>query len=319
MSPILFAQIEPTTRCNFTCGFCVGRTMRQGDLPWAAFEGFLAAHPRLRHVELQGEGEPLLHRRFFDMAAAARARGIAVSLITNGSLLDEAMVERLLAAGITSIHVSMESADPAEFRRIRGGKFAKVRDGLALLARRRREMALERPVIGLAVTVLKDTLEAIHGIYDLYVALGLDGGIVAQPLQTMPAYARAYDPAMAARVLGQEEAPRFAAVRAALRRQAPVRRAEDFFYSALFAGFDPARHACPWLARGAYLGADGAVAGCCFMKDGGVAPGGQADERRAALVAAMEAGTVPAPCAGCGTARAIAAARQSSVLPAVSR
>src|SRR5437868_464777 len=78
LSHIRFAQIEPTTRCNFTCGFCAGRYMPQRDLTWDDFQTFLAAHPALRHVELQGEGEPLLHPLFFDMVAACRARGILI-------------------------------------------------------------------------------------------------------------------------------------------------------------------------------------------------------------------------------------------------
>ncbi len=168
MSRITHAQIEPTTRCNFTCGFCAGRAMAQGDLDWDDFVRFLDTHPDLTHVELQGEGEPMLHPRFFDMVGACRARGIRVGLITNGSLLSTDRVERLLAADIGSIHVSIESNDPVQFEAIRGGKFAKVRDGLARLAERRRARSLDRPAIGLTVTVLKDTIDAVAGIVALY-------------------------------------------------------------------------------------------------------------------------------------------------------
>lgn len=309
---VTFAQIEPTTRCNFTCGFCAGRSMEQRDLDWTAFRNFLVAHPDLRHVELQGEGEPLLHPRFFDMLAACKARGIRVSLITNGSLLSPERIERLLDAGVGSIHVSIESADPARFQAIRGGKFRKVKDGLALLIQRRRERGVAEPLVGLAVTVLKSTIAGLDDVARLYLELGLDGGVVAQQLQPMPVYSRHYDAAMAGEVLGADETRKFTGVRAALARHMPVPRAEGFFYYALFEGFDPRRDTCPWLARGAYLDAGGGITGCCFMKDEADATHDPAAAvaRRAALRDTLEQGEVPAACAGCGTAESIALNRR---------
>lgn len=310
---VTFAQIEPTTRCNFTCGFCAGRSMAQRDLDWTAFRNFLFAHPHLRHIELQGEGEPLLHPRFFDMVASARARGIRVSLITNGSLLSAERVERLLDAGVGSIHVSIESADPTRFQAIRGGKFQKVKDGLSLLIARRRERALTEPVVGLAVTVLKSTIGGLDDVARLYLELGLDGGIVAQPLQPMPVYSRHYDAAMTDEVLTKGDAGTLADLRAAFAEHMPVRRAEDFFYRALFEGFDPARDNCPWLERGAYLDAGGGIAGCCFMKDqaGMCRDPGDAAIRRTALHDALARGDVPKDCAGCHTAASIVRERRS--------
>jgi len=320
MRPIRFAQIEPTTRCNYVCGFCAGRHMPQRDLAWEDFERFLATHPDLRHVELQGEGEPLLHPRFFDMIAACHARDIAVGLITNGSLLGEAVVDRLLDAGVRSIHISMESADPERFRRIRGGRFEKVEAGLRLLVRRRAERGLDQPAIGLAVTVLRDTLDDVGGIWCFYRDLGLDGGIVVQPLQGMAAYRRHYDAGMARQLLSAADAQRFQALRRAVTQAAPVPGHEAFFYFALFAGFDPAKGSCPWLERGAYLASDGSIAGCCFMKDAGDRLGHVATDtpaatagRRAALAAQLDAGDVPGACAGCSTARAVAAARRPGI------
>ncbi len=309
---VTFAQIEPTTRCNFTCGFCAGRSMEQRDLDWAAFRNFLVAHPDLRHVELQGEGEPLLHPRFFDMLAACRARGIRVSIITNGSLLSPERVERLLDAGVGSIHVSIESADPAKFQAIRGGKFRKVKDGLALLIARRRARGLAEPLVGLAVTVLKSTIGGLDDVARLYLELGLDGGVVAQQLQPMPVYSRHYDAAMAGEMLGADETRRFGDLRAALAQHMPVPRAEGFFYYALFQGFDPRHKNCPWLERGAYLSAGGGITGCCFMKDEAEAIRDPrlADEHRAALRDTLERGEVPTACAGCGTAESVALNRR---------
>lgn len=318
MQQITHAQIEPTTRCNFTCGFCAGRSMVQGNLDWKTFVRFLDAHPGLAHVELQGEGEPMLHARFFDMVGECRARGIRVGVITNGSLLNDDRVERLLAAGIHSVHVSLESADSASFAAIRGGSFYKVRDGLARLARRRRELGLQRPAIGLTVTVLKDTIDAIGGIHLLYRELGLDGGIVVQPLQVMPAYRRRYGLAMSDQILPPALVPRFTAIGRALRQVAPVRRTEDFFYHSLFADFGADSVSCPWLERGAYLAQDGRITGCCFMKDesfGGLDDPHTAAGRRAELSESLSSGAIPDACRGCATA-AIVARRHAQAVSA---
>lgn len=306
--PITHAQIEPTTRCNFTCGFCAGRSMAQGDLDWHVFIRFLEEHPQLAHVELQGEGEPMLHARFFDMVEECCVRGIRVGIITNGSLLTKERIERLLASDVSSVHVSMESSKPAQFAAIRGGLFEKVRNGLEQLVARRNELGLRRPVIGLTVTVLKDTIDAIEGIHRLYCQLALDGGIIIQPLQVMPAYRRHYGRAMADQILPWSLAPRFATIRAALARAAPVKRAEDFFYFSLFAGFGAGAQKCPWLERGAYLSQDGRIMGCCFMKDddlGSLDDLESIEQRRKSLSESLERGVIPDPCSGCATAKLI--------------
>jgi hypothetical protein len=180
-----------------------------------------------------------------------------------------------------------------------------VRGGLALLAARKRERGLAEPAIGLAVTILQSTIGAIDGVFRLYRELGLDGGIVAQRLQPMPVYRQHYDAAMAAELLDAGSVQQFGAIRQALVRHAPVPRADAFFYYALFEGFDPRRGTCPWLARGAYLAADGSMTACCFMKDAAHASASPAELRRA-----LDAGEVPKDCAGCGTAMAVAAARR---------
>ena len=82
-----FLQIEPTTRCNFTCGFCAGRQMTQSDMNIETFEAIISTMTGVRHIELQGEGEPLLVHDFFEMVQCAYALqpGVDISFITNGS------------------------------------------------------------------------------------------------------------------------------------------------------------------------------------------------------------------------------------------
>lgn len=312
MEPLSFLQIEPTTRCNFTCGFCAGRAMQQADLPFERFEAALAAFPDLRHVELQGEGESLMHPRFLDMVEAARARGIRVSFITNGSYFTPAAISRLLDARIEKISVSMESPDPAEFQRIRGGKLSKVLHGVEALLAERRARGLDRPVVGLSVTVLASTQDRLGEIVALYRRLGLDGGITIQPLQRMESYTKSYRPEVAAEALSPDEVERawirFRANRE-LRAIAAERPPVAGFFDELMEGWSPTKKSCPWLDRGLYLSNEGYATACCMVKDPRFAFGrlGETEpeaifEGRARMRDTLARGEVPEACEGCDIA-----------------
>jgi MoaA/NifB/PqqE/SkfB family radical SAM enzyme len=305
---IEFLQIEPTTRCNFTCGFCCGRSMTQSDLDFAAFERAVARFPGLRHLELQGEGEPLLHPRLFDMIAAARARGIVVSLITNGSLLTAEAAAGLTRGGVEKISISIESADPDRFRAIRGGKLEKVIEGVARLVAAKAGRALPR--IGFSVTMLRSTADDLEGIVALYERLGLDGGITTQALQRMPGYLAIYPPEVERELLDAREADaRYVRFYRRTRAIANPVWSNGGFYARLMAGWRPTSRRCPWLERGAYVSRDGVVTACCMIKDerhalGRIADGdAQVLGRRAAMRGALARGETPAPCEGCEIAR----------------
>jgi len=310
MSTVHYLQIEPTTRCNFTCGFCCGRHMPQEDLSYDTFERALEALPDLAHVELQGEGESFLHPRFFDMLQTLKDRHVEVSFITNGSLITPSKVDRLLDMDVAKISVSIESPDPEQFRAIRGGKLDKVVRNLENLLARRAERGLQRPVVGLSVTVLRSTRSQIGEILALYERLGLDGGISLQALQPMGGYAQHYDDTMEAEALDEADAERVTMapfedrdVRRLLASRAPV----DGFYEQLMADWRPASRRCPYLEAGLYVHRTGEVTPCCMIKDTkahglgtiGETPTAELVANREVLRRQLAAGEVPDPCHGC--------------------
>ena len=111
----MFFQFEVTTHCTFICFYCAGRDMPQKHMDWDIFERLLAGLPQGRHVvSLQGEGEPTLHPRFWDMAAAVRRCGYEPTTITNGYEIDVAR----MAAEMQTVAVSLDTLDEAEATRI---------------------------------------------------------------------------------------------------------------------------------------------------------------------------------------------------------
>ncbi|WP_422366625.1 radical SAM protein [Pelagibius sp.] len=307
---VVFAQVEPTTRCNFICGFCSGRQMDQTDFAAEDFQRLLDSFPDLQHIELQGEGEPLLHKGFFDMARQARERGIHLSMITNGSLLNDERVASILDVGIEAIYVSIESPDEAGFQNIRGGLLSKVKAGITRLLAARNARGMERPTVGFAITVLKDTIDTLPAIADLYRALGMDGGATVQALNRMESYAGVYDADMEARLLAREDnirmkqlirsTPKIGAMLAQTRKT-------RHFYIEMGKSF-PAEHGCPWVKGALYVDRHGGIASCCMVKDTakyglgkiGLTPMEVVLEKRRQIDEALQAGKPPEQCRGCG-------------------
>ena len=319
---VRFVQVEPTTRCNYICGFCTGRHMDQSDLTLDAFEEMLATFPAIRHMELQGEGEPLLHKDFFAMARLASDRGINVSMITNGSLLTPDAVANIVDCGIAAIRVSIESADPATFQKIRGGKLDKVCEGIERLITARTTGGGRQPTVGFMITLLRDTVDCLPGIAELHDRLGMDGGICIQPLNRMAAYQSAYDEDMAGQFIDREAGNKLRALFASNQSIQVLMRdgnAAGHFYTELSRA-NPTPHGCPWVRGALYVNRHGHVTTCCMVKDTdrfglgkiGETPPTKILEMRNAMDQDLTEGRTPTQCAGCGYLAQMAARRYAA-------
>jgi MoaA/NifB/PqqE/SkfB family radical SAM enzyme len=106
----MFVQIEVSTKCNYGCFYCAGRDMQQKQMPWELFTAILSSlSPLSRVVSLQGEGEPMLHPRFWDMVDAVAAGGRRPYTITNGSALVD---PDHVALKFKDIGISIDTLDP---------------------------------------------------------------------------------------------------------------------------------------------------------------------------------------------------------------
>lgn len=325
---VRFMQIEPTTRCNFTCKFCCGRAMDQTNLDFDTFVRAVEAFPELEHIEIQGEGEPLAHPQFFAMVRFARSHGIKVSTISNGSLFTDARIREVLDSDLQAILVSIESPDAPDFAAIRGGVLATVTDGIRALLAARDARGRRYPSVGFAVTVLRRTQRDLPRIAALYRELSLDGGITVHMLNPMDSYRQTYDDSMLTETLSKaEEALVWAKYAKVLRAPDYQRSDVEHFYDNIYGTFLSASsyapdhraftnvyRSCPWLDHALFVNRHGVATGCPRIKDyerfplGDIRTDAPADivVARNRMRGDLAAGIVAEPCRHCFIAESIA-------------
>jgi len=177
--PFEALQIEVTSRCNLKCVMCPVTVLAEHwpgrDMAWETFERVAAGFERAKWVHLQGWGEPLLHRRIFDMVERAKASGCRVGFTTNGTRLTEQTGARLLDLGLDLLAVSIAGASAATHEAIRvGSDFAKLVANLRGFLRMRSEKGNARPKVEVFFLMTTTNLAELPRAVELAAELGAD-------------------------------------------------------------------------------------------------------------------------------------------------
>jgi pyrroloquinoline quinone biosynthesis protein E len=107
---------ELTHRCPLHCVYCsnpLALNARSNELSTDAWRKVFtqAAELGVLQADFTG-GEPLARPDIVELVSAARAAGLYVNLITSGLPLDEARLEKLVAAGLDHFQLSFQGARP---------------------------------------------------------------------------------------------------------------------------------------------------------------------------------------------------------------
>jgi radical SAM protein with 4Fe4S-binding SPASM domain len=180
-------QVEVTGACNLRCRMClvryapaVGR--RAGALDLEQFLELVDSVPRLRRLTLQGLGEPLLSPHLLDMVAYAAGRGARVGFNTNGTLLDRGTAERLIAAGLSWLHVSLDGATATTYEDVRHGtglrpqpgQFERVVGNLRGLVQARRAAGSPSPRVQVVFVAMRRNADELEPLVELAAEIGVD-------------------------------------------------------------------------------------------------------------------------------------------------
>ena len=132
---------ECTLRCNLSCRHCGSDCRKISAAPDMPLEHFLTVlddvakmtSPSRVLVNTVG-GEPLVRPDIVECGKAITDRGFLWGTVTNGVLLDETMLGRLLDAGLCTMAVSLDGME-TEHNWLRGNSFDATMNAVNLLVR----------------------------------------------------------------------------------------------------------------------------------------------------------------------------------------
>lgn len=146
----LIATFELTYRCNLRCVHCYLEEDTAGELTSPEVFSVIdqLADAGTLEVVFTG-GEALVRDDFFDIAGYARKRNMAVSLMSNGILINEEAVEKIKQFHFRSVMISLYGVTPQTHEAITGvrGSLTKTVKAINLLRRNGLKVEVETPVM----------------------------------------------------------------------------------------------------------------------------------------------------------------------------
>lgn len=121
-------RIEVSSSCNLKCIHCPTGTRpggNKGNMPREIFFKItdeIKSYSGVDVIVLYHGGEPFLNKDIFEMIEVFKSMGIPfVKTVTNGTLINDEMLAKIIDSGLDSIEFSIDGLDPDENNQIRKG------------------------------------------------------------------------------------------------------------------------------------------------------------------------------------------------------
>jgi len=124
--------LDITTRCNLACNHCPNKVLSKdrswgGDMAWTLYRKVIdeiaRENPKTK-VRPFNSGEPLMRKDLESLIKYAKDKGIQyVSINTNGTLLNQRRVLKLLESGLDHIEISVDAFSENTYIRIKNLDF----------------------------------------------------------------------------------------------------------------------------------------------------------------------------------------------------
>ena len=170
-------EVEHTTICNKKCIICEHTYWKekQERLTFEQFKQIVDQFPKLRWINITGEGTSFLNPDFLKIIEYLRSRDISVNFVDEFDFIDKAKARKLIELGVNCIWISMDGATKETYERIKVGcDFEKALSNVRMLLKLKKELNSPFPVLcfrfvvnKLNYTEMPKMVELIHSLGDL--------------------------------------------------------------------------------------------------------------------------------------------------------
>ena len=186
-----WVTVDVTRRCNLLCPSCQYHSPildkpspgdhAQKDIPVNLLEKLCNELKIMgtNQIVLTGEGEPFLHPHLFDLISIAKKAGFNITLLTNGTFLDETTPYSLINSGLDILRVSLWVTSREEYEQNRPqsnpGNFKRITDGLKFMSQFKMKQKTKSTSLILHYPINRFNFKRIEALTDLAITTGCDG------------------------------------------------------------------------------------------------------------------------------------------------
>lgn len=166
--------LTPTMRCNFNCLTCGQDHADPVEYPLSFLQELEEILPFAKFVNISG-GEPLLYKHIDELISMITRKETRFWLVTNGSLLNEAWREKLVASALQVLKFSIDGGTPQAYAAVRPrGNFFKILEKIAQFMKRRLAEKRFDIMTQFNFVALRDNIDSLPKLAAIAADLGID-------------------------------------------------------------------------------------------------------------------------------------------------
>jgi len=175
-------SLDISGNCNLNCETCcfMEKYGEKGIMSFETFNKLEGLFSKILGVELQCNAEPLLNPNIGEIIKSIKNenRNIQISLVTNGTLLNEKTASILLESGIDKISISVDSCEKELFEKLRGGaNFETVINNIRNTVNLKNKIN-DKCKIGIVTVSSKSNIHQLKDLLDLIKELKVDNWVI---------------------------------------------------------------------------------------------------------------------------------------------